>query len=56
MITEQKGKSLSLSTTVNIDAIDDMNLSDSLKRMFEALNISFEGVHHIIYDAIDINK
>ena len=56
---DRSGRPVSVSVPENIDAVHDMILSDrriGLKRISEALNISYERVHHIVHVNLDMRK
>ena len=56
---DRSGRPVSVSVHENIDAVHDMILSDrriGLKRISEALNISYERVHHIVHVNLEMRK
>ena len=58
-MTDREGQFLCQLVPENIDAVHDMILSDrriGLKRISEALNISYERVHHIVHVNLDMRK
>lgn len=53
------GRPVSVSSPVNIDGVHDITFCDRrivLKRIFEALNITYERVRHIVYIDLDMGK
>ena len=53
------GRPISVTTSENIDSVHDMILADrriGLKRIAEALNISYERVFHIVHHDLDMRK
>lgn len=56
---DRSGRPVSVSVPENIDAVHDMILSNrriGLKQISEALNISYERVHHIVHVNLDMRK